>query len=132
MLYQLNYTRFLYNIFSFLSKIFNILEKKIINKNQFQLFPYHLVEPSPWPLFTSFALLTLTISAVMYFHGYYNGGNLLSVGFILTAGGMILWFRDVIMEGTYLGNHTKQVQRGLNIGFVLFIISEVMAFLSVF
>ncbi len=33
---------------------------------------------------------------------------------------------------TYLGNHTKQVQRGLNIGFALFIISEVMAFISVF
>jgi cytochrome c oxidase subunit 3 len=33
---------------------------------------------------------------------------------------------------TYLGNHTKQVQRGLNIGFALFIISEVMAFFSVF
>ena len=33
---------------------------------------------------------------------------------------------------TYLGNHTKQVQRGLNIGFALFIASEVMAFFSVF
>ena len=33
---------------------------------------------------------------------------------------------------TFLGNHTKQVQRGLNIGFALFIISEVMAFFSVF
>lgn len=33
---------------------------------------------------------------------------------------------------TYLGNHTKQVQHGLNMGFALFIISEVMAFFSVF
>ena len=68
----------------------------------------------------------------MYFHGYENGGNLLSLGFILTAFAMILWFRDVILEGTYLGNHTKQVQRGLNLGFALFIVSEVMAFFSVF
>jgi len=45
---------------------------------------------------------------------------------------MILWFRDIVLEGTYLGNHTKQVQRGLNIGFALFIGSEVMAFISVF
>ena len=103
-----------------------------MNNNNYQAFPYHLVEPSPWPILTSFALLTLTISAVMYFHGYSNGGSLLLVGFILTAGGMILWFRDVITEGTYLGNHTKQVQRGLNIGFALFILSEVMAFFSVF
>jgi cytochrome c oxidase subunit 3 len=68
----------------------------------------------------------------MYFHGYENGGFFLSLGFLLTAFGMILWFRDIILEGTYLGNHTKQVQRGLNIGFALFIFTEVMAFISVF
>jgi cytochrome c oxidase subunit 3 len=33
---------------------------------------------------------------------------------------------------TYEGHHTKQVQKGLIIGLVLFIISEVFAFLSVF
>ena len=33
---------------------------------------------------------------------------------------------------TYLGHHTEQVKRGLTIGFALFIISEIMAFLSVF
>jgi len=36
---------------------------------------------------------------------------------------MSLWFRDVISEGTYLGNHTLAVQRGINIGFALFIVS---------
>ena len=91
-----------------------------------------MVEPSPWPILTSFALLTLTVSAVMYFHGFENGGYLLTLGFALTSFAMILWFRDVILEGTFLGNHTKQVQRGLNLGFALFIVSEVMAFFSVF
>jgi len=43
---------------------------------------------------------------------------------------MILWFRDIITEGTYLGHHTIQVQKGLTIGVVLFIISEVFAFLK--
>ena len=71
-----------------------------LNRNLFQFFPYHMVEPSPWPILTSFALLTLTVSAVMYFHGYENGGSLLALGFILTAFAMVLWFRDVIMEGT--------------------------------
>lgn len=33
---------------------------------------------------------------------------------------------------TYLGDHTSQVQAGLNLGVILFIVSEVMAFLSVF
>jgi cytochrome c oxidase subunit 3 len=36
------------------------------------------------------------------------------------------------MEGSFLGNHTKEVKNGLMIGFILFVISEVFAFLSVF
>lgn len=103
-----------------------------INRSQYQAFPYHLVEPSPWPILTSFALLTLTISAVLYFHGFVHGGELLFLGFVLTAGGMTLWFRDVITEGTYLGDHTSAVQKGLSLGVALFIVSEVFAFLSVF
>jgi cytochrome c oxidase subunit 3 len=103
-----------------------------INRNQFQSFPYHLVEPSPWPILVSFSLLNFTLGAVMYMQGFTYGGHLLSLGFTLTVFGMILWFRDIITEGTYLGHHTIQVQKGLTIGVVLFIISEVFAFLSVF
>ena len=103
-----------------------------INRNQFQSFPYHLVEPSPWPILVSFSLLNLTLGAVMYMQGFTYGGYLVSLGFTLTVFGMILWFRDIITEGTYLGHHTIQVQKGLTIGVVLFIISEVFAFLSVF
>jgi len=77
----------------------------IKNNNNLQTFPYHLVEPSPWPILTSFALLTLTVSAVMYFHGYENGGYLLSLGFLLTTFAMILWFRDVVLEGTKIIAH---------------------------
>lgn len=73
-----------------------------INKNQFQAHPYHMVDPSPWPISLSFALLILTISAVMYMQGFNYGGYLLNLGFILTATGMALWFRDVIVEGKEL------------------------------
>ena len=45
---------------------------------------------------------------------------------------MCLWFRDVISEGTYLGNHTNAVQKGLNLGVALFIISEAFFFLAIF
>jgi cytochrome c oxidase subunit 3 len=103
-----------------------------ININQFQHFPFHLVDPSPWPILLSFSLLNMAVGAVLYMHGYYNGGAILTLGFILTVAGMILWFRDVITEGTYLGHHTKQVKNGLMLGIVLFIVSEIFAFLSVF
>lgn len=103
-----------------------------ITRTDYQNFPFHLVEPSPWPILTSFALLTMTVSAVLYMHGFVNGGELLTLGFLLTAGGMTLWFRDVVTEGTYLGHHTVEVVKGLRLGFQLFIVSEVMAFFSVF
>jgi len=102
------------------------------NINKFQHFPFHLVDPSPWPILLSFSLLNMAIGAVLSMHGFQNGGALLTLGFILTASGMILWFRDIITEGTFLGHHTKQVKTGLMIGVLLFIVSEVFAFLSIF
>ena len=110
----------------------NITCISMTNRKQFQYFPFHLVDPSPWPILTSFSLLVLAISAVMCFHGFEHGGLLLTLGLILTLGVMGLWFKDVITEGTYLGDHTIQVRRGLTIGFVLFVVSEVFAFLSIF
>ena len=105
---------------------------KNINRINYQYFPYHLVDPSPWPIILSFALLTMAIGAVMYMHGYIHGGFFLTIGFTITTAGMLLWFRDIISEATYVGAHTKQVQNGIMIGFILFIVSEVFAFLSIF
>src|SRR6266566_2346489 len=99
---------------------------------KFQYFPFHLVNPSPWPILLSFSLLNLTVGAVLYMHGFLNGGIVLTIGFVLTVFGMTLWFRDVITEGTYLGHHTKEVKHGLMLGVLLFIVSEVFAFLSIF
>jgi len=97
-----------------------------------QSFPYHLVDQSPWPILLSFSLLNLTVGAVSYMHGYPYGGWILLVGLILTIWGMILWFKDVVIEAAFLGHHTKQVQNGIMLGFILFVISEVFAFFSVF
>ena len=29
---------------------------------------YHLVDPSPWPIYTSFATLVLAVGSIYYFH----------------------------------------------------------------
>jgi cytochrome c oxidase subunit 3 len=97
-----------------------------------QAHPYHLVEPSPWPLLVSLALLTTTLSAVMTFHGFSNGPFLLSLGLLSTILTMTLWFISVTREATASGNHTFAVQKGLTLGFFLFIISEIFFFFSVF
>lgn len=94
--------------------------------------PYHLVDPSPWPLFASFAAFLTTVGGVMYMHAYALGGTLLSLGLLMTLYAMAVWWRDVIREATYQGLHTQAVQRGLRYGMLLFIVSEIMFFLAFF
>lgn len=93
---------------------------------------YHLVDPSPWPILTSFSALVLTSGAVLYMHSYKNGGLLLITGFFLVLYSVTCWWRDVIREATYEGHHTKIVQLGLRYGVVLFIISEILFFVAFF
>lgn len=92
-----------------------------INRNQFQSFPYHLVDPSPWPILVSFSLLSLTLGAVMYMQGFTHGGQLLSLGFTLTVFGMILWFRDIITEGTWKNIYPLSL---IGIIYIIKVISE--------
>lgn len=40
--------------------------------------------------------------------------------------------QDVVTEGTYLGHHTKNVQKMLKWGFLLFLVTEVMFFAGFF
>lgn len=101
-------------------------------RSKFQAHPFHLVSPSPWPLYTSISLLTLTTSGVLSMHGFNHAKYFLALAFILVISSMSFWFRDVISEATYLGNHTLAVQRGLNMGVALFIVSEALFFLAIF
>ena len=43
---------------------------------------FHLVDPSPWPLVTATAALSMTLSGVQYMHGYAGGGWILFLSFI--------------------------------------------------
>jgi Cytochrome c oxidase subunit III len=73
------------------NKLINVASRETTElKKDFQFFPFHLVEPSPWPIFLSFSLFNLTIGAVTYMHGMPYGGYILILGFILTIYGMIL------------------------------------------
>jgi len=87
-----------------------------------------LVDRSPWPLTVSFGLLFTTSGFVCYMNRV-NGGFLIFLfGLFVTIFSLYLWWRDVIRESTYQGNHTLIVQKGLKLGFILFIGSEVVFF----
>jgi cytochrome c oxidase subunit 3 len=97
-----------------------------------QKHPYHIVDPSPWPITSAFAALSITSSTVMYMHNYSGGLSLLGLGFLLLLLSVYAWWRDVIREATYEGHHTLAVQKGLRLGMLLFIVSEVMFFVAFF
>jgi cytochrome c oxidase subunit 3 len=92
---------------------------------------YHIVDRSPWPFLLSCSLLLTAAGAARWFH-FQGFGFPLLLGVCLSILNLVLWWRDVIREGTYEGHHTKVVQKGLRIGFILFILSEVMFFFSFF
>ena len=94
--------------------------------------PFHLVDPSPWPLFGSVGAFASAIGAVLYFHGFLKGELILIAGLVQLILVSIAWWSDVIDEATFQGCHTKKVQYGLRMGMLLFIISEVMFFFSFF
>lgn len=93
---------------------------------------FHLVDPSPWPLLGAFGALMTTFGGVLTMHGYMGGKALCTLGFCAILYVMAGWWRDVIREATYEGQHTKAVQSGLRMGVILFIVSEVMFFVAFF
>ena len=94
--------------------------------------PYHLVDPSPWPLMCSMAMLALTLGMAMAMHGTAGGVPLLGAGLLLVLYGMYVWWRDVTKEANSGKYHTPAVMAGLRVGMVLFITSEIMFFAAFF
>jgi cytochrome c oxidase subunit III len=92
--------------------------------------PYHLVNPSPWPLLGAFAAGLLAVGAVLFMHG--SGWLLLVLGFLSVLTVMAGWWRDVLKESVQEKAHTPVVKLGLRYGMSLFIASEVMFFAAFF
>nr|QDI93899.1 cytochrome c oxidase subunit III [Tuxedo drakei] len=92
--------------------------------------PFHLVDFSPWPLSGSIGALTLVSGMVMWFHKL--NINMLSLGLVILLLTMYQWWRDITREGTYQGKHTLKVVNGLKMGMILFIVSEILFFVSFF
>nr|WCB99521.1 cytochrome c oxidase subunit 3 [Meteorus sp. 1 XHS-2023a] len=93
-------------------------------------FSYHLVSVSPWPLLMSLCVMFFMISVLILFNEY--SFFLLMISFILMVMILFQWWRDVVRESTFQGSHSKNVIKGLRLGMFLFILSELMFFLSIF
>ena len=93
---------------------------------------FHLVDPSPWPLIASIGGLCLAIGAVSYMHKMIGSWGLFLIGFLIVFLVLYVWWRDIVREATFEQYHTVVVQRGLRLGMILFIVSEIMFFFAFF
>ena len=94
---------------------------------------YHLVDPSPWPIVGSVAALFLAVGLIAWMHKLFAAAPLVfaagAIGVLYT---MVAWWRDVVKEAQYKGDHTRVVQISHRYGMILFIASEVMFFVAWF
>ena len=96
---------------------------------------YHLVNPSPWPLIGSIAVLMMAVGGVIWMKGLLGLPKHTPWVFFAGLAGvlytMLGWWMDVVKEANQ-GDHTPVVSIGLRYGMVLFIASEVMFFVAWF
>src|SRR3954469_7873541 len=85
--------------------------------------PYHLVDPSPWPLLGSIGGLLTVLGIIFVAHN--NNWTMLIIGLVVVFAVMFFWWRDVLRESRAPGVHTPIVRLGLRYGMTLFIASEV-------
>ncbi len=92
--------------------------------------PYHLVEPSPWPIIGAVGGFCTVFGIILAAH--FGSYALLVIGVLIVLFTMFVWWRDVIRESRTPGLHTPFVRLGLRYGMALFIASEVMFFVGFF
>lgn len=123
---------YFFNFFvNLLNNNINKLRPDMAN-SAYQRVSVHMVRPSPWPILTAFSLGSLLMSTVSFFHGVNYWEILFLTSLVILCSSCFFWFYDVVVEATYEGQHTSLVQLALRYGMFLFILSEVMFFVSFF
>ena len=96
---------------------------------------YHLVNRSSRALSVSIAAFFIMngfVFCLMNLNPLLFKGDLSLIGLIFLALNVLWWYEEVITESTFSGFHTIIVQLGLKLGFILFIVSEIMLFFGFF
>jgi cytochrome c oxidase subunit 3 len=97
--------------------------------------PFHLVKPSAWPFVTALFVLNMVLYIVIQFHyslEYNNPSSIFIISMFFVVWSAFSWWFDVMVESTHGGHFTSKVRWGIAYGFILFIASEIMFFVSFF
>nr|BCR02923.1 cytochrome oxidase subunit 3 [Riccardoella reaumuri] len=97
-------------------------------KNKFHKF--HMITLSPWPLINSLMALNLVSSMIYMF--MYKSSSFMMMNMMIMMITASLWWKDIIRESLSQGAHHMMIIKGLKMGMILFITSEVFFFISFF
>ncbi len=92
--------------------------------------PYFILNLSPWPILIALNTFNLIISNIITINFKFN--LILLINFLIIILISILWWRDVIRERTFQGNHNFFIINLIKFRIILFIISEIFLFISFF
>lgn len=99
---------------------------------------YHILPASIWPFLASVGVFVMLFGAVAWMTGDVTvmgapltGPWVFAIGLIATCYVAFGWWADVVREAES-GDHTPVVRIGLQVGFILFVLSEAMLFVSLF
>ena len=118
------------NVYNSLSDYKKMVFRYILDKNRKQKHRLHVVSPSPWPIYSAACAFLFVYGMVLWMHGYTSVPLICGVISLISA--FFFCFCDIIREGVYMGYHTSIVNSCLRLGFVLFLVSEVMFFFGFF
>lgn len=94
--------------------------------------PFHIVSRSPWPILLGACAIHVPISIIWILEEFEGCLIYLGLSIFLLTTVLWSWLADVVCEATYQGLYTSYVQKNLKIGFLLFIVSEIMFFFALF
>lgn len=92
--------------------------------------PYFILNLSPWPILISINLFNIIISNIIIINFKTNLIILINISLIILIS--ILWWRDIIRERTFIGNHNFYIINLIKFRIIIFIISEIFLFISFF
>nr|YP_009544440.1 cytochrome c oxidase subunit III [Tremex columba]AYV97235.1 cytochrome c oxidase subunit 3 [Tremex columba] len=92
---------------------------------------FHLLSISPWPIILSFSSFLFMMNLLNIFYSFKKNMINLILSILLMMFISLLWWRDTMREHT-LGEHSMTSSKNLKYGFILFILSELFLFISLF
>nr|AKM70228.1 cytochrome oxidase subunit III [Anoecia fulviabdominalis] len=92
--------------------------------------PYFILSLSPWPILMSINTFNFMISNIMLMNFMLN--KIFTLNIILMLMIAMIWWRDIIRESTFQGNHNFFIMNLIKFSMILFIIFEMFLFISFF